>query len=67
MEDMKHGAELCDQITAEIDSALADNAAQMALFGLAKVTEMPRHMQATEHDPFIDDLIADPNQGELWQ
>jgi hypothetical protein len=67
MEDMKHGAELCDQITAEIDSALADNAAQMALFGLAKVTEMPRHMQATEHDPFIDDLKTDPNQGELWQ
>ena len=67
MEAKKHGPELCDQITAEIDSALADNAAQMALFGLAKVTEITRPMQATEHDPFIDDLRADPNQGELWQ
>lgn len=67
MEDRKHGPELCDQITAEIDSALADNAAQMALFGLVKVTERPRQMQATEHDPFIDDLQANPNQGELWQ
>jgi hypothetical protein len=67
MEAKKHGPELCDQITAEIDSALADNAAQMALFGLAKVTERPRQMQATEHDPFIDDLQTNPNQGELWQ
>ncbi len=67
MEDRKHGPELCDQITAEIDSALADNAAQMALFGLARVTEIPRSLQPTEHDPFIDDLMADPNQGELWQ
>jgi hypothetical protein len=67
MESKKHGPELCDQITAEIDSALADNAAQMALFGLAKVTEIPRQMQATEHDPFIDDLRADPSQEQLWQ
>lgn len=67
MENKRHGAELCDQITAEIDSALADNAAQMALFGLAKVTETSRPMQAVEHDPFIDGLPADPNQGELWQ
>jgi len=67
MEDKKHGPELCDQITAEIDSALADNAAQMALFGLAKVTETSRPIMATEHDPFIDDLQADPNQRELWQ
>ena len=61
MEDRKHGPELCDQITTEIDSALADNAAQMALFGLAKVTEIPRKLEATEHDTFIDDL-----QGKLF-
>ena len=67
MENQKHGPELCDQITAEIDSALTDNAAQMALFGLARVTEIPRHLEALDHDPFIDDLRADPNQGELWQ
>ncbi len=67
MEDSKHGPELCDQITTEIDQALADNDAQMALFGLARVTETPRPMQAVEHDPFIDGLGLDPNQGELWQ
>ena len=67
MEAKKHGRELCDQITTEIDEALADNDAQMALFGLAKVTEIPRPMLAVEHDPFIDWLPADLNQGELWQ
>jgi len=61
MEDQKpkHGPELCDQITAEIDSALADNAAQMALFGLARfvVHEIPKQpVENTGHDPFIDDL-----------
>ena len=57
MEAKPHGAELCDKITAEIDSALADNATQMALFGLAKVTEITRPIvENTGHDPFIDDL-----------
>ena len=56
MEARKHGAELCDQITGEIDSALADNATQMALFGLGRVVELPRKLEPTEHDPFIDDL-----------
>lgn len=57
MESKKHGAELCDQITAEIDSALADNSAQMVLFGLARVTEIPRPVVENDgHDPFIDDL-----------
>lgn len=67
MEAKKSGAELCDKITAEIDSVLADNAAQMALFGLARVTGVPRQLEPTDHDTFIDDLQADPNQGELWQ
>ncbi len=56
MEAKRHGTELCDQITTEIDEALADNDAQMALFGLAKVTEIPRSLQPVEHDPFIDGL-----------
>lgn len=57
--------ELCDQITSEIDLALADN--QMVLRGLGfAVKEVPRTLQPTEHDPFIDDLQADPNQGELF-
>lgn len=57
--------ELCDQITSEIDLALADN--QMVLRGLGFVVkELPRKLQATEHDPFIDDLQPDPNQGELF-
>lgn len=61
----KHGPELCDQITSEIDLALADN--QMVLRGLGFVVkEVPRKLQPTEHDPFIDDLQADPNQGELF-
>ena len=58
--------ELCDQITSEIDLALADN--QMVLRGLGFVVrEVPRKLEVTEHDPFIDDLHANPNQGELFQ
>lgn len=63
----KHGAELCDQITAEIDAVLADNDAQLSITGLhrycrATVTEIPRPIvENTGHDDFID-----PNQGELF-
>lgn len=55
----KHGPELCDQITSEIDAALAENESQMALFGLARfvVQEIPRQpIENDGHDPFIDDL-----------
>lgn len=65
MEKPKHTTELCDQITDEIDLALAEN--QMVLKGLGFVVhEIHRPMQHTERDTFIDDLIADPNQGALF-
>lgn len=61
-------AELCDQITSEIDAALADNEAQLSIAGLRhyfmtpKVTEIPRAIvENNGHDDFID-----PNQGELF-
>ena len=65
MEAPKHTTELCDQITEEIDAVLAVN--QIAMKGLGFVVhEIHRPMQHTERDTFIDDLIADPNQGVLF-
>lgn len=58
--------ELCDQITSEIDIALDAN--QIAMTGIGFVVrELPRKDAEAGHDPFIDDLTADPNQGELFQ
>ena len=74
MEDQKpkHGPELCDQITAEIDSALADNAAQMALFGLARfVVRMCRCMHEEWDNAYAPppkpdrDVIVAYNRGQL--
>lgn len=57
--------ELCDQITGEIDTALDEN--QMVIKGLGFVVhEIHRPMADATRDNFIDDLIADPNQGVLF-
>lgn len=57
--------ELCDQITSEIDLALDAN--QIAMTGLGFVVhEIHRPLAALDHDTFIDDLLADPNQEVLF-
>lgn len=59
--------ELCDQITSEIDLALDAN--QIAMTGLGFVVREIKRPPCDNdsHDPFIDDLVANPNQGELFQ
>jgi len=56
MEKPKHTGELCDQITEEIDAALATN--EIAMRGLGFVVhEIHRPLAAADRDTFLDDLI----------